>query len=361
MIRLRLLLRIGNDLDNSNDFVKASRDNVERSLIQRMNLEKGKCVLKNANTELTLHKESGSVWDKIKSSGEAQCFLLLAFPIIGFFVFTIYPILWSAHKAFFYYDLIPSNTRFVGLDNFITLFTKGVDYWKAWGFTFKFMLIKLPIEIPLALIIAVVLSKKLKGSNLFRNLYYLPCVISTAITGIIFTNIFDVFGVVNAWLMNLGIVDAPIDWFGNTATATAVLVIVGIWSGFGTNVVYFTAALSNVPNELYEAADMEGAGWLTKFFKITVPMISKVFQTILLLAINGTLRTGEFIIVMTNGAPAGTTLTAEAYMMRSFLPGFSSGSPNLGYGCAMAIISSVICAVVAVIYMRLTKKITELY
>lgn len=317
--------------------------------------------MKTINAELKRQDKRLSLWQKIKNSDQAQCYMLIALPLIGFFVFTIYPIIWSAIKAFYYYDLVPSNTRFVGLKNFVTLFTNGGDYWNAWLFTFKYMLIKLPIEIPLALILAVFLSKGLKLSGFFRNMYYLPCVISLAIIGTIFANLFDPFGIVNAWLLKFNIISQPIDWFGNTDRALAVLLLGGVWSSFGINVVYFTAALSNVPKDLYEAADIDGAGVFTKFFRVTVPMIASVFQTILLLAINGTLRVGEYIIVMTNGAPAGTTLTAEAYVMQSFLPGFSTGTPNLGYGCALSIISSIICAGIGLIYMSVSKKMTEIY
>lgn len=306
-------------------------------------------------------EEKCSLFERIKSSDKAQCYLLLALPIIGFLVFTIYPIIWSAIKAFYFYDLIPNNTRFVGFGNFDILLKKGGDYWNAWLVTFKFLIYKLPIEMPAALVVASLLNKGLKGSNIFRNIYYLPCVISLAIVGIIFTNIFDAFGVVNSWLINVGLLKEPIDWFGKTNTAMIVLIIGSLWASFGTNVVYFTAALSNVPKDLYEAASVEGAGRFTQFFKITVPMIAKVFQTILLLAINGTLRTGEYIIVMTNGAPARTTLTAEAYVMKMFLPGFSSGNPNIGYGCALSIVSSLICAAVGLIYMRATAKLADLY
>ncbi|HIT85074.1 MAG TPA: sugar ABC transporter permease [Candidatus Ornithomonoglobus intestinigallinarum] len=318
-------------------------------------------AMKTVGAGLGRSKNHTGLLKKIKDSDRIQCYLLIALPLIGFFVFTLYPILWSAVKSFYYYDLVPSNTRFVGLKNFITLFTNGEDYWKAWLFTFKYMFIKLPIEIPLALILAVFLSKNLKLSGFFRNMYYLPCVISMAIIGIIFANIFDPFGIVNAWLLKLNVITEPIDWFGDTNKALFVLVLGGIWSSFGTNVVYFTAALSNVPKDLYEAAEIDGAGVFRKFFSVTVPMISNVFQTILLLAINGTLRTGEYIIVMTNGAPAGTTLTAEAYVMKSFLPGFSTGTPDLGYGCALSVISSIICAGIGLLYLRASRKMTELY
>ena len=303
-----------------------------------------------------------SIWDRIKASDGAQCYILLALPLIGFFVFTLYPIIWSAAKAFYYYDMIPSNTRFVGFGNFITLFQKGTDYWRGWLVTFQYMIIKLPIEISLALILAMLLFRGLKGSNAFRNLYFLPSVISVAIVGVIFTNIFDVFGLANDILLKLGWISAPMDWFSKKSTAMAVLLIGGIWTGLGTNVIYLTAALSNVPKDLYEAAEVEGANPVQKFFKITLPMISKVFQVILLLAINGTLRTGEYIIVMTNGAPAGKTLTAEAYIIRAFLPGFAANqNMDLGYGCAISIISSLICALVGVTYMRMTKRISDLY
>ena len=323
-------------------------------------MAKGEKILRKINN-IKSNKEDKSIIEKIKSSDKMQCYLLLALPIIGFLVFTIYPIIWSVLKSFYYYDLVPNNTRFVGIDNFKTLFAKGIDYWKGWVVTIKFGIPKLLIEIPLALILATILSKGLKGSNIIRNIFYLPCVISLAIVGIMFTNLFDPFGVINAWMLKLGWISKPIDWFGKTNSALFVLILGGIWANFGTNVIYFTAALSNVPKELYEASYIEGAGRCTRFFKITIPMISKVFQTILLLAINGTLRVGEYIIVMTNGAPARTTLTAEAYVMKSFLPGFASGMPNLGYGCAMSIISSVICALVGIIYMRATKKISDLY
>ena len=90
-------------------------------------------------------------------------------------------------------------------------------------------------------------------------------------------------------------------------------------------------------------------------------MIAPVFQTILLLAINGTMQCGEYIVAFTNGAPGGATNTVGSYMIKSFLPGFASGAPNVGYGCAMAIITSCLSALVAGVYMKLSKKMKEVY
>ena len=123
-----------------------------------------------------------------------KCYAMLLTQIIGFFVFTLYPLLWAAHKAWHYYDGIGANTRFIGWENFIRIFTEDATYWSTWISTFKFALMKMPIELPLALFLAVLLNKKLKGSGFYRTMYFMPCVISVAIIGLIFGNMFDYFG-----------------------------------------------------------------------------------------------------------------------------------------------------------------------
>ncbi len=295
---------------------------------------------------------------RIQSSKQIQCYLLLAFPIIGFFAFTLYPILWAASKSFFYYNGADVNTRFTGMDNFITLIKDG-GYWNSWLFTLKFTLWKLVFEIPGALILAVLLSKLRKSGGFFRGAFYLPNVISIAIVGVIFTNLFDYFGFVNALLKSVNL--PAVDWFSRNSSATAVLVAGSVWATFGINVLYFSSALTNVPEEVYEAASIDGAGGIKKFFHITIPMIAPVFQTILLLAINGTLHVSEYIIAVTNGAPAGTTNTVGSYLVSKFVPGFFTDTPNIGYGCAMSIVTSVIYGCVAWIYMKESKKMSEVY
>lgn len=298
----------------------------------------------------------------LKKSMERQCYLLLALPLIGFFVFTIYPIVWAMLKAFFYYDKNPINTRFTGIENFINVFAQDKSYWIAWLTTFKFMLLKLPFEVPMALILAVVLKGVSNRSGMvFRAIFTMPNIVSAAIIGVIFTNMFDYFGCINAFLEKIGVLSEPMDWFGSANGALAALCAGSIWNCIGVNILYFTAALANVPDEVYEAAKIDGANVFTTFFRITIPMIAPVFQTILLLAINGTMQCGEYIVAFTNGAPGGATNTVGSYMIKSFLPGFASGAPNVGYGCAMAIITSCLSALVAGVYMKLSKKMKEVY
>ena len=290
-----------------------------------------------------------------------SCYAILSPQIIGFLVFTLYPILWAASKAFYYYTGTPSATRFVGLDNFLKIFTIDSTYWRTWGNTLLFAFGKLPFELPFALLIALCLRKGLKGAGFFRAAFYLPCVISIAIVGLIFTNLVDYFGFINAWLMNLGIIDAPIEWFSNAWTARFALIIGSIWSSFGINVLYFISALSNVPEELYECAKLDGASRWTTFRKITLPMIAPVFSTILLLAINGTLQTSEYILATTKGAPAGATYTVMSYVVNRFVPGFAETNANVGYGCALSLVTAVLMGMIAVVYSKLTAKLQNIY
>ena len=285
----------------------------------------------------------------------------IAIPIIGFLVFTLYPIIWVMIKSAYYYTGSDATQVNVGLQNFVDLFTGDVAYWSSWKVTIKFALCKLPFELPIAMIIAVLLNKKMKGAGFFRSLYYLPNVISVAVIGIIFSNMFDYFGFVNGFLYENGIISEKINWFANETTALSTLIIASIWSSFGVNVLYFLAAMQNIPEDLYESAKLEGAGRFTTFFKITLPMMAPVLQTILLLSINGTLHINDLILVTTNGAPAGKTYSVMAYVVSKFIPGFVTETVNIGYGCATALVTSAIFILIGVGYSKLTKKMSEIY
>ena len=302
-----------------------------------------------------------SVIGKIAGSIPIQCYLLLGLPLIGFFVFTLYPILWAFAKSFYYYDQIPSHTLFVGIKIFAHIFTKNFAYWKSWITTLQFTFLKLPFEVVVTLVLAFFLSKKIKGAAFIRGIYFMPTVISAVLCSVIFTNLFQYFGYFNDIFSKLGLISEPIDWFANKWSAMAVLVTSSVWKNFGTNVLLFAAALTNVPDELYEAADIDGAGPFKKFMNITVPMIAPVFQTILLLAINGTLHVGEFIVTMTNGAPGGATHTVGSYILVNYVPGFSSGTVDVGYGAAISIITSIIYGLVAFGYNKISTRLQNVY
>ncbi len=291
-----------------------------------------------------------------------QCYLMISMQIIGLLVVTIYPICWAIRLAWYYYDGVISTTRFVGFQNFITIFTKDTVYWKSWLTTIKFTLMKLPIELPFAMCIALLLNAKIKAKSFFRSVFFLPTLIGSAIIGVIFFSLFDYFGIMNSLLIKLGVISSSIDWFAEPATAMIVLVIGSVWSTFGSNVLYFLAALKNIPAELYESAEIDGASKFVVFFKITLPMMAPILQMILLLSINGTLHVGDFVLVMTGGGPSGSTHTVMSYIINAFVPGFATDQLiNIGYGCALSLITSIFMTIIAVIYMKMSKKLSNMY
>ncbi len=300
---------------------------------------------------------------KRKRNRAITCYLILSTQLIGLVVFNFYPMIWAGVKAFQYYTGLPSDTRWIGIDNFVNLFVRDKTYWNLWLRTIIFAGVKLCLEIPLSLLCAVFLSRKVKFAGFFRAMYYLPCVVAGAIVGLILSCMFDYFGLINAWLVQLGLIDKPIDWFANTLTSWAVIIIGYTWNTFGTNVLYFMAALSNIPKELLESARLDGANGWQVFIKVKVPLMGPVLQTILLLALNGTLHCSDFIIVTTNGAPYGTTHTVMSYQISKFLPGFAdtSSTLNIGYGCAMAIVTSVFMTFIALIYSRMSQRLQNIY
>lgn len=296
-------------------------------------------------------------YTKRYKQNERECYVMLMPQIIGFCVFTIIPLLWAMSHAWTYYDMI--STRFIGWENFQILF-KDTEYWEALGNTFLYAFMKIPVELITALMLAILLNRKLKFKGLFRGIYYLPHVISTALIALTFSNLFSYFGVINSLLKEFGIVNKSVEWFDNKFTSMAVVVLADIWKTFGVNVLYFIAALANVSEDVYESAKLDGASNVQCFFKITLPMISPVLQTILMLSLVGTLQINEMIIVMTNGAPAGSTYSVQSYIFQNYAPGLTAGTVNVGYGCAMSLVTGVILALITIIYNKYSSKLNQM-
>ena len=289
-----------------------------------------------------------------------QSYILLALPLIGFVVFTIYPLSWAISRSFFFYDMVDAHTKFTGLENFKMVFHE-VRYWSSWKTTLLFTVVKVPIESFLALVIAFVLSGKLKGSGIFRSIFFFPTMISAVITGVLFGNLFDYFGFINSFLMKFGVLKEGIDWLGKYNTSVFVLILSSTWGTFGINMLYFLAGLSGISEDIYEAAEIDGCNKIQLFFKMTIPMVAPVFRTIILLAITGSLKVADEVIALTNGAPGGQTNTVGSFIITKFVPGFAENVSNIGYGCALSLVTAIIYIIVAVVYSRLSKKMKEVY
>ncbi len=290
-------------------------------------------------------------------SDSGMAYLMIIPMLIGFLVFTIYPIVYVIQYSWFDYDGF-TEAKFIGFDNFVRVFTRDKPFWASMMNTLIITLSKISIELPLALLLAVLLNAKRKINNAFRTFLFLPTIISTAIIGLIFSILFNSYnGIINQILLSMGL--DSINWFGHKWTSMIVIVISAVWSHLGINMILFLMGLQSIPRELYECAQIDGANSVQKFFKITIPMLGPVLQTILMLAIVEGLKLSDLVLVLTNGQPAGSTEVVMTYIYKYFFSTDSlSGSiAQYGYASSMAVVTAGIIGIITVLYLRLSRKL----
>ena len=237
-------------------------------------------------TPIKRHKEiSIKRRKKIFKDDTVPVYIMIAPMLIGFILFTLYPIFWILRYSLFNYDGF-SKPVFVGAYNFIRIFTRDSNYWQSMGNSLILTLSLVVIQVPLGLVLAVFINSKSRLNSFFRTAYFMPTIISTAIIGIIFSIIFSSYGgIVNNIMINAGLIRVPIDWFAEKWHSMSIITLAAVWSGVGITMVYFLMGLQSIPQELYECADIDGANGIQKFTKITIPMLAPILQIVLMLAI----------------------------------------------------------------------------
>lgn len=295
--------------------------------------------------------------NKEKRQNPLVPYLMLSPQLIGLLVFSIYPILWVFRYGFYDYDGV--NASFIGLENFIRIFTRDPEYWKSILNTIILAYGKLIVEIPLALIIALVLvSPKMKFKKIFLIGYRLPTVTGMAVNCLIFTFLFNSrSGVINQILQNLNIISEPINWFGTKWGAMFVIMLESLWEGFAANVLYFMAGVGGISDEVLEAADIDGANRVQKFIRITVPMLAPVVRMVLMLAMINGMQIMNSVLLLTNGGPAGSTDVVMLRIYKMFFTG--AETPQYGYASAMGMVTTVIIGLLTVIYLKFSQKAEE--
>ncbi|GHV45646.1 ABC transporter permease [Spirochaetia bacterium] len=281
---------------------------------------------------------------------------------IGFAMFTIYPILWVIRWAWFDY-VGYGQPDFVGVDNFIRAFTRDKNFWNALLNTFYLAAMKLIIEMPLAIILAWFVNNRVKGSSIFRIIFFLPTIFSLAVIGLIFSILFSAYnGIINAFLVHFNIISQNINWFGTRWGALTVVLVVSLWSTFGLNMIYFLMGLQNIPKELYECSMIDGASGVKQFFHITLPLLAPVMQIVFMLSLLGTMKIADLILVMTNGQPGGTTEVVMTYIFKLYFKyGDANGITQFGYGSALAVITAMILAALTGVYLHYSKRMKNIY
>ena len=300
--------------------------------------------------------QTPAVRNKGMRQDNLQAFLMILPFLIGFILFSYVPIVYILRYAFTDYDGY-SVANWTGLHNFQRVFTKDPDFWTSLVNTVSLSFFKLLAEIPLALLLAVLLNQKLRGIGFFRVTLFLPAVISAAIIGLIFSLLFAAFnGMVNSILQTLGLIGRPINWFSTKGNAMLVLGIASVWQNYGINMMFFLMALQSIPEEIYECAELDGATGLRKFFSITLPMIAPIFESVLLMAIIGSLKVCDLVIFLTDGQPGGQTEVVMTYIYKFFF-GRSGRNVQIGYASAMSMITAVFLGLVTIVYVQGTKRL----
>ncbi|EGK07649.1 ABC superfamily ATP binding cassette transporter, membrane protein [Desmospora sp. 8437] len=288
---------------------------------------------------------------------EGRWGLLLTSPyLIHFLVFVLGTLLTSLYFSLSNYDML-NPPEWVGLKNYDRLVHDPV-FWKALWNTLYFVILFVPTQTFLALILAVALNQKLKGLKLFRMAHFVPVISSWTVILYVTDAVFNPrFGMANTLLTQLGL--DPQKWLQDEVLVIPILVLIAVWKGVGYIMLIFLAGLQNVPQDLYEAAELDGAGVIKRFRYITLPMISGSTFLVLILSTISTFQAFEQIYVMTGGAadataaggPNNASLVLMLYLYRE---GFSF--LHMGYASAIAWVLFVILFVLTWIQVRLQKR-----
>lgn len=289
-------------------------------------------------TERKLHRRYGE--DNLVG------YLLISPWLIGFFVFTIYPLLSSLFYAFTDYDLL-SAPKWVGMKNFIKVF-EDPRFYQSMKVTFTYALVHVPLKLIFALGVAMLFNLKHRGVGIYRTLYYLPSIVGGSIAvSVMWIQLFGSDGAFNAFLANIGITVTR-NWIGSPDTSLMMIIVLAIWQ-FGSPMLIFLAGLKQIPASYYEAAEIDGANSVRKFFNITLPSLSPVIFFNLLMQIIGAFMafTQCYIVSNGTGGPSDTTLFYALYI---YLQGLKY--MKMGYSCALAWIMVVIIAAVTVLIFK---------
>jgi raffinose/stachyose/melibiose transport system permease protein len=270
---------------------------------------------------------------------------LLAGPALIVFVgFVILPVVLAAVYSFFNWNGLTPLERFIGFDNYIRAFNDPV-FTKAIGNNFIIAGASILIQGPLAILVALLLNRRMRGRTLVRAAIFVPYVLAEVIAGLSWKLLLSPRGGVNAALEAVGLGDLTQPWLANPEIALWVMFGILTWKYLGLAILLMLAGLQGVPQELSEAAAIDGAGWWQTQWNITVPLLGPTIRIWAFLSIIGSLQLFDMVWVTTKGGPIGATNTMAVYMIQ-----YGQGQP--GFGSAVAVILFFISLVIALFYQR---------
>lgn len=285
---------------------------------------------------------------KVKEKKERRKFFLFISPwIIGFLCFSLIPMAMSFYYSFTDWDVLTPET-FVGVKNYIDLFDDEL-FFQSIKVTATYTAIVVPLNVFLSLLVAILLNTDGKFISLFRTIYYLPAALSSVVVAILWQWIFNSrYGLLNDFLGKIGI-EGP-RWLTDPKWSMSALVIMSVW-GIGGGIVMYLAGLQAVPQNLFEAARLDGAGFWKRLIHITLPSMSPIILFTFLTSMIGTLQTFVQSYIMTSGGPNNSTLFYAYYLYQN---GFSY--QKMGKACAMAWLLLIVIIALSILVLKVSNR-----
>ncbi len=278
-------------------------------------------------------------------------FLFLSPSLAIFITFVALPIVQSSRYSLYNWNGLRPLTDYIGLDNYLSL-VKDPVFWKALKHNVILIIASLATQLPLGVFLAILLTDMLRGTTLFRTVYFSPMVLSSVVIGLLWGFVYHpIFGMLNTGLKAIGLGSLAKGWLGDPSLVLPAVIAVICWKYTGFYMVLFMAAIQNIPEELYEAARIDGAsGWeLTRY--ITLPLLSGTAKVAAVLSMVGSLKYFDLIWVMTLGGPMHASELVATYMYKQAFQRF-----DWGYGSALAFSLFLIAFVVAVAFIKTTTR-----
>jgi multiple sugar transport system permease protein len=273
---------------------------------------------------------------------EAYLYLLPTF--VGLILFSLGAIVVSVGISFTDWNIL-QPPHWVGLSNYVRLFSTPLN-WQVFGNTFYYTSVIVPVGTALALGLALALNRGLRGIVVLRSLYFLPVISSTVAVSLVWGWLYNQqFGLINYLLSLVGITGPA--WLADTRTAMPAVIIMSIWKGLGYNMVIFLAGLQGIPQELYEAAKIDGAGAWAQFRYVTFPLVSPTTFFVVVLSTIAAFQVFDQTYVMTGGGPAYSTTTLALFIYQNAFQWF-----HMGYAAALSYVLFAAVAVVTLVQFR---------
>ena len=293
-----------------------------------------------------------------KLNEQKVSYLFIALPFTLFFVFQLAPVFMSFLWSFTQYNVV-NAPKFVGLDNYKNILLNDPLFWKAIRNTFLYVIGVVPVGVILSLLLAVAINQRIKFKNFFKSIFFLPTVTAIVAVSVIWKWLYagEKYGLFNFFLIKLGY--QPIDWLASPMWLLPSIIIMSIWAGLGYSMILFLAGLQTIPEVMYEAADIDGAGFWKKFFHITLPLLKPTIVFVSMMSFIFSFQVFEQVYIMTGGQGGiggvlNSALTIVAYLYEKGFVKF-----QMGYASALAYIIFSFIFVLTMINKRLMQSNVE--